>query len=678
MSNADYSTVVNNASFNPVASLRTAVDEHAVNLSIIALREVEGVTFGVGSAVLMDEEIVTITAITNSTWTVKRGCADTIPRKHTSSTPMFVLTSVGTDKREYLGTATVAVKLLPKTPSGVTPVAYSPPTDITFAQRFARPYPPAQVKVGTQPWTTETLLADGTPVNLSWVARNRVTQADVMLGHQDGGVTPEVGTDYVLDVVRADNTVARSYAITGTSFNYTLADAISDIGLSQGVGFYSGKLKLSSRRDGLMSRYAYDVPIKINLANLSVKKRVFAWYDPSNDTMALAGAVSDYMPSSVTGNTRKLGSFNVAQQVQAPDGCSMFGLAMSNETGGYVGPFGYAAGSSGTLTAFSFPFASYNWPTITYSMASAHDPATGGTLVLHVVRDQYGSPTAHKEFRVDAAGAVGTVTDATLSGAALTYDIAKMIKFGNKFYGFTRPGSNVAKAFVRATDGIWSEIAGWFNYGDLPGTWAKSVIGAFEFSGVLFVAISATTSNGDDFLYIIKSSDGTSWTHVTPPPNPLVSSPESYGGAAVWSLNGTAAAASYFMVSGLTKIGSTGAAIYFIRSGANSKLFRLFIANTASNSYSFQECTYPTNVTGADNLLGSNDGSCVLVRAWKTEGFDPFPTLLKSTDGLTFTEVTGTGLQVANHSAIRSDDPLKPQAVRGNKILVERVMLALS
>lgn len=678
MSNADYSTVVSNASFNPVASLRTGVDEHAVELNIVALREVEGVTFGIGSAVLMGEEIVTITAIATGVWTVKRGCADTIPQKHSASTPMFVLTSVGTDQREYLGTATVAVKLLPKTPSGATPVAYSPPTDITFAQRFARPYPPAQVKVGTQPWTTETLLADGTPVALSWVTRNRVTQADVLLGHQDGAVAPEAGTDYVLDVVRADSTVARSYAVSGTSFTYTISDAISDIGLSQGVGFYSGKLKLSSRRDGLTSRYGYDVPIKIDLANLSVKKRVFAWFDPSNDTMALAGAVNDYMPSSVAGNTRKQGSFNVTRQVQAPDGCSTFGLAMSNEIGGYVGPFGYAAGSSGTLTAFSFPFSSYNWPTITYSMASAHDPATNDTFVLHVVRDQYGTPTAHKEFRVDAAGAVGAVTDATLSGAALTYDIAKMIKFGTKFYGFTRTGSNVAKAFVRATDGTWSEIASWFNYGDLPGSWSKNVLGAFEFSGVLFVAISATTSNGDDYIYILKSSDGATWTHVTPPPNPALAYPASLGGAVVWNLDGTAPTASYFMVSGLTKIGSTGAAIYFIRSGSNSKLFRLFIANTASNSYTFQECTYPTNVTGADGLTGSNDGSCVLVRAWKTEGFDPFPTLLKSTDGLTFTEVTGTGLQVAGHSAIRSDDPLKPQAVRGNKILVERVMLALS
>lgn len=678
MSNADYSTVVNNASFNPVASLRTAVDEHTVDLSIVALREVEGVTFGVGSAVLMDEEIVTITAITNSTWTVKRGCADTIPQKHISSTPMFVLTSVGTDKREYLGVATVAVKLLPKTPSGATPVAYSPPTNITFAQRFARPYPPAQVKVGTQPWTTETLLADGTPVNLSWVARNRVTQADVMLGHQDGGVTPEVGTDYVLDVVRADNTVARSYAITGTSFNYTLADAISDIGLSQGVGFYSGKLKLSSRRDGLKSRYAYDVPIKINLANLSVKKRVFAWYDPSNNTMALAGAVSDYMPASVAGNSRKLGSFSVTRQVQAPDGYSMIGVGMSNDVGGYVGPYGYAAGASGTLTAFNFPFSSYNAAALTYSMASAHDPVTNDALVLHVVRDQNGSPTAHKEFRVSSTGAVSTVTDATLSGAALDYDIAKMIKFGTKFYGFTRPESNVAKAFVRATNGTWSEIANWFNYGALPGPWKKTVLGGFEFSGVLFVTISASFGNGDDYLYILKSSDGVAWTHVTPPPNPLASSPESYGGVAVWSLGGTAPSAPYFMISGLTKIGSTGAAIYFVRSGSNSKLFRLFLADTASNSYTFQECTYPANVNGAGTLIGSNDGSCVLARAWKTEGFDPFPTLIKSTDGLVFTEVTGTGLQVAGHSAIRSDDPLKPQAVRGNKILIERVMLALN
>jgi hypothetical protein len=678
MSNADYSTVATNASFNPVASLRTGVDEHANDLNIVALREVEGVTFGIGSAVLIDDEVITISNIATGVWTVKRGCADTIPQKHSASAPMFVLTSVGTDKREYLGTATVAVKLLPKTPSGTTPVAYSPPTDITFAQRFARPYPPAQVKVGTQPWTTETLLADGTSVNLSWVTRNRVTQADVLLGHQDGAVAPEAGTDYVLDVVRADNTVARSYAVSTTSFAYTLSNAISDMGLSQGVGFYNGKLKLSSRRDGLKSRHAYDVPVKIDLANLSVKKRVFVWYDPSNNTMTLAGSVNDYMPSSVAGNSRKQGSFLITRQVQAPDGCSAVGLAMSDDAGVYAGPFGFAAGASGTLTAFNFPFSSYNWPTITSSMASAHDPATNDVLVMHVLRDQFGTPTGQKEFRVGPTGSVSTPTDASLSGAALTYDIAKMIKFGTKFYGFTRDFSNVAKAFVRATTGTWSEITNWFNYSDLPSSWSKNVLGAFEFSGVLFVAISATTSNGDDYIYILKSSDGTTWTHVTPPPNPALAFPASLGGAVVWNLGGTAATASYFMVSGLTKIGSTGAAIYFVRSGSNSKLFRLYIPDTAASSYSFQECTYPANVTGADGLIGSNDGACVLVRGWKTEGFDPFPTLLKSTDGLTFTEVTGTGLQVANHSAIRSDDPLKPQAVRGNKILVERVMLALS
>lgn len=233
----------------------------------------------IGSAAMIcdedgTQEIVAVEAWSGSTLTIARGCCDTIPAQHAAGAVIWFFDDfIASDRREYAGNDTIGVKPLPRTTSGgPVPIASSPPTEITFDFRFAKPYAPGQVEINGDPWYTVLTMEEETLelITLTWAHRNRVTQADVLVDHLDGTITPEVGTTYRVDVYDDADVLQASYAgITGETWSYTKNQATIDSGLITGA-LESGYLILTAVRDGLDSWQSYRIDF-IYRSSITVK-----------------------------------------------------------------------------------------------------------------------------------------------------------------------------------------------------------------------------------------------------------------------------------------------------------------------------------------------------------------------------------------------------------------------
>lgn len=226
-----------------------------------------------GQAILVGKEICRLEAIDleGGTIGVARGCADTIPAPHAKNTPIFFFDdAVGSDDREYLAGETVGVKILMRTTREQMAISASPPNTLTFGARFARPYPPGRMRVNGKPWYQEThLVSVNGGLALTWAHRDRISQADQLIGHEEGSVGPENGVDYRI-VVRDDGgTLLRVIDVDGSAsgFTYTLAQAITDFGIPDGsTDLVNGYLTVSSERDGFLSWQSYRINFQINPA----------------------------------------------------------------------------------------------------------------------------------------------------------------------------------------------------------------------------------------------------------------------------------------------------------------------------------------------------------------------------------------------------------------------------
>jgi hypothetical protein len=195
--------------------------------------------------------------------TIGRGCCDTVPRAHPADTVIwFFDDSIARDEEEYVATDVIGIKVLPRTlTGGIVPVENSPAIPLVFNSRFARPYPPGDVRLDGKPLDAiHTLGPASSPLTLTWAHRDRITQADTLVNHSVADVGPEPGTTYTVQVVNSGGTVLRTESgITGTSWEYTAAAAQSDFGGTTAQGF----IRLKSVRDTLDSWQQYEIPFAL-------------------------------------------------------------------------------------------------------------------------------------------------------------------------------------------------------------------------------------------------------------------------------------------------------------------------------------------------------------------------------------------------------------------------------
>lgn len=273
MSNAEYE-VRGAGPLTPIATLSAAVGPGATVFPFTGLMTAS-TTIVAGVAIMIDDEIVKLVSYTGTTLTVLRGCADTVPAAHALGAAIwFFENASGSDEREYLTGETLSVKVLMSSGSSRLAIADSPPNEIAFVGRALRPYPPANVQVAGAPWWSTVHEIDSTvdTLNVSWVHRDRLLQADVLVGHLEAGIGPEPGTAYSFeaydDVGDLKGTIG---PITGTSTTLERAAVAVALGLFPGTpGVAQATLRLISERDGLTSVQGYEIDIEIDVSDLTL------------------------------------------------------------------------------------------------------------------------------------------------------------------------------------------------------------------------------------------------------------------------------------------------------------------------------------------------------------------------------------------------------------------------
>ncbi|MDO5646294.1 phage tail protein [Paracoccus sp. (in: a-proteobacteria)] len=190
----------------------------------------------IGSPVQLGDEICRLNNILidpvsgGGTIVLGRGCVDTIPQAHAAGAVAYVMgDGPGGDEREYMPGENIAVKVLPFTSSGLLPLAQAPTDSIRLQGRQGRPYPPGRVRVNGVLHGLVKDPVEGT-VKLTWAHRNRLSQQDVLLAHEQAGTSREPGSSYRVRVYAgsAVEPVRTVEGITGTSFDYTSAMGRAD------------------------------------------------------------------------------------------------------------------------------------------------------------------------------------------------------------------------------------------------------------------------------------------------------------------------------------------------------------------------------------------------------------------------------------------------------------------
>lgn len=275
MANSDYTTTSTSSPFCPNAQLDGAITPLQTTIPLKNLRTTGVDEVLAGEAAMVNDEIIKIVSFTSTEMVVARGCADTIPQAHADNSRVwFFNDSFGYDGKEYAGSETVSVKILPKTASQQVPIENSPPEGLTFNFRFARPYAPGLVEVNGDPFTSvKTISPSASTLTLTWAHRDRVSQFDQLIDHLATSIGPEAGVTYTVKAHKAsDNSVVRTTTgITGASWAYPLATARSDFGITPGavgapVVLTDGYLTLEAVRDGYTSWQKYRIDFKVSNA----------------------------------------------------------------------------------------------------------------------------------------------------------------------------------------------------------------------------------------------------------------------------------------------------------------------------------------------------------------------------------------------------------------------------
>lgn len=258
----------------PVGYLASDLNPGDTIISITGFSAVEGeeADLVLGMGLMINGEIMRLDSKVLPDLTVARGCADTIPRPTAhpvGSTVWFFSRDLASDNREYAATEVVGVKLLPFTGSGGSvPVEYAPPHELVFNWRHIRPYPPGDFKCKGEAWYSSVKLMafDQNELIFTWAHRDRLTQADQLVGHLESSVGPEVGTTYVARVYDSFGVQVREETgITGTTWSYTRLMAVSD-----SMEDKSGYIDIYSERDGFESWQGYRTQIFVSGASTRI------------------------------------------------------------------------------------------------------------------------------------------------------------------------------------------------------------------------------------------------------------------------------------------------------------------------------------------------------------------------------------------------------------------------
>jgi hypothetical protein len=249
--------------FSPNGTLDSGMLLNAADATI-TMSDADGlIDVQVGQYAIIEDEILKVTNVDagNDQVTLARGCLDTVPAAHSSSTRVwFADTACFIAGKEYTATNQPGVKILPKTDLGQLAIGDATAYNVdAFDSRMVRPYPPGDFKVDGASYPTT---FSGQPT-ISWKHRDRLQQIDEIIEHDNVSIGPEAGTTYTLKIYdEGDSLVRTETGLTGTDYTYSVEDEMSDCGIPTGDPLNTSlRFVLYSVRDGYDSWQSYDLRV---------------------------------------------------------------------------------------------------------------------------------------------------------------------------------------------------------------------------------------------------------------------------------------------------------------------------------------------------------------------------------------------------------------------------------
>lgn len=200
----------------------------------------------VGSVGRWGVEEVRVDAIDPVTGAVEfgRGCADAVPAPHAAGERVWFYSEDATvDPTEYQSGASVQAKALTRTGSDQLQLGAATAMTVAMGSRAARPYPPGQFKINGEYYPAA---ASGpTPMAITWVGRNRITQGGSLIESTAAGVADEAGTSWTMRGYLDGLLVETQAGVTAPPITW-LPSSSGDV-----------RVELESVRDGLASWQAH-------------------------------------------------------------------------------------------------------------------------------------------------------------------------------------------------------------------------------------------------------------------------------------------------------------------------------------------------------------------------------------------------------------------------------------
>jgi hypothetical protein len=220
------------AMFTASCRLNGAVTATGTNFVIDSAIDLPDANEMPGQALYLDGEYVGVESYDplTHTFTVKRGAVDTWPRPHADNTRVWLIDDdIGyTQTHVYLVGETVEAKVLTKTGTATLDETDAPLLSRPMMGRAFKPYPPANVKVNDDPIFVSSPSDSTIEPTISWASRNRVTQADVLIGFNEPGITPEAETTYRIEIYDSDGDLQNTYNADASPWTYSAGDQFLD------------------------------------------------------------------------------------------------------------------------------------------------------------------------------------------------------------------------------------------------------------------------------------------------------------------------------------------------------------------------------------------------------------------------------------------------------------------
>ena len=204
----------------------------------------------IGSYCIIDDEIMRVDSVSDTTMTVGRGCLDTVRVAHADNARIYFADDyISSDGVEYLDNETVSYKIVTLAGNGQLPIESATAKTVTMNQRQYRAYPPAKLTLNTLSYPASITATENLVV--AWAHRNRLQQTATIIDDIENSITPESGTAYTIELrTLAGTLISSQTGITGTTHTFTTA--------TMGANYGQLRVLLWSVRDSLDSFQKHD------------------------------------------------------------------------------------------------------------------------------------------------------------------------------------------------------------------------------------------------------------------------------------------------------------------------------------------------------------------------------------------------------------------------------------